>query len=679
MEHTAWGARLRRNAAVTVAAAVVVGGLSTIGVHPAAAAQDTSWTPAAGATPTTATYAYVVSAAGDYIGAGKTYAYTPVDTDITVTTNGGRISVGIAGDQSWSATFQPPSGVTTVVDGAVYTDLTRYPGNVAAVGGLTFGGEGRGCNQLVGWYAIDDATYSGSTLQTLTLRFEQRCENAAAAPLRGQIRYDATAPIPGAPTPTLPIPALWTPTAGATPASGPYVYLSSQAGDFVGKGKSYLYTGPTDIQVDGGGALLGIDIDDGDDWWYLDAAASTRADALTAGYYPGLQRYPFHNKVRGGFSISGNGASCNKLEAWMAIDEIDQRSGNLTDLTMRFEQRCSGATPAFRGKVRWEPAPPAGTSTAPRAVEATPQQEGATVTWQAPTSNGSSAITGYEILVYERGNVTRAPIAATASARSATIDGLPVGVPHTFKVRAINGAGAGPRSDASAAVSPLSEPAPDLGPFATAAALVRQQYLDFVGRSASNAEVTAASAPLLDGTQTPGEVIAAMRLRAEWATHRSPIIRLYSAYFDRLPDASGLTYWSNKLKTGTSLSKVSATFAASSEFTRKYGALSNRGFVLLIYTNVLKRTPDAGGVSYWTGRLDKGTSRGTVMTNFSESSENKRKTANAVDVVLLTTGMLRRVPTPTELSEAIADLGAGGTIDQLATELLLGAPYAARF
>ncbi|HWJ64713.1 MAG TPA: hypothetical protein VNS19_22255, partial [Acidimicrobiales bacterium] len=76
-----------RVAALAAIAAVAV--LAPLATAPVAAAQDTSWVPAAGAVPTTATYAYVVSNAGDYIGRGKTYSYTPATTDLNFEFEGG--------------------------------------------------------------------------------------------------------------------------------------------------------------------------------------------------------------------------------------------------------------------------------------------------------------------------------------------------------------------------------------------------------------------------------------------------------------------------------------------------------------------------------------------------------------------------------------------------------------
>ncbi len=102
--------------------------------------------------------------------------------------------------------------------------------------------------------------------------------------------------------------------------------------------------------------------------------------------------------------------------------------------------------------------------------------------------------------------------------------------------------------------------------------------------------------------------------------------RLYMAYFLRAADASGVGYWVGELNRGVRLESVSEAFAGSSEFVQRYGSLSNRDFVKLVYVNVLGREPDENGYSYWVGVLDRGTPRGEVMVGFSESSEFKVKT-----------------------------------------------------
>lgn len=97
--------------------------------------------------------------------------------------------------------------------------------------------------------------------------------------------------------------------------------------------------------------------------------------------------------------------------------------------------------------------------------------------------------------------------------------------------------------------------------------------------------------------------------------------RLYLAYFLRDPDPSGLSYWNEQRAAGMALGTISDQFATSGEFQSRYGALSDRDFVALVYQNVLSRAPDAGGYAYWLAQMAAGMTRGTLMTGFSESAE----------------------------------------------------------
>ena len=109
-------------------------------------------------------------------------------------------------------------------------------------------------------------------------------------------------------------------------------------------------------------------------------------------------------------------------------------------------------------------------------------------------------------------------------------------------------------------------------------------------------------------------------------TSQGSIYRLYRAYFQREPDLGGFTYWGTKNAAGTTLAKISETFARSSEFQTKYGKLTNRAFLNLVYQNVMGRPADSGGFAYWLGKLDRGTPRGSVMLSFSDSTEYRRVT-----------------------------------------------------
>jgi hypothetical protein len=190
-----------------------------------------------------------------------------------------------------------------------------------------------------------------------------------------------------------------------------------------------------------------------------------------------------------------------------------------------------------------------------------------------------------------------------------------------------------------------------LAPFVSTAAFVDRQVRDFAARAPSAAETSSWSSAITGGSKEPKALVAENLLNnAAWQTS-APVIRLFRAYFLRTPDQGGLAYWTGKVRSGTPLNTVSAAFAGSSEFKNRYGPLTNLEFVELVYQNVLGRPGDSGGVSYWTKQLDlKKKNRGQVMTGFSESNEYKTKTKGAVDVVRTFTAMLGRSPSLSEVS-----------------------------
>lgn len=100
--------------------------------------------------------------------------------------------------------------------------------------------------------------------------------------------------------------------------------------------------------------------------------------------------------------------------------------------------------------------------------------------------------------------------------------------------------------------------------------------------------------------------------------------RLYKAAFARTPDNDGLKFWIGELDGGVTLVQAANGFVRSPEFQMVYsGASTNLGIVQKFYQNVLGRDGEAGGVSYWTDELDRGTkSAAEVLADFSASPEN---------------------------------------------------------
>ncbi|HWB68336.1 MAG TPA: fibronectin type III domain-containing protein, partial [Mycobacteriales bacterium] len=94
---------------------------------------------------------------------------------------------------------------------------------------------------------------------------------------------------------------------------------------------------------------------------------------------------------------------------------------------------------------------------APTGVTATAGDGQATVSWTPPSNNGGSAVTGYDVQYSSDGgsNWTSASNAFhTSTATTQTVTGLANGTSYVFRVAALNAAGTGAYSTASAPVTP---------------------------------------------------------------------------------------------------------------------------------------------------------------------------------------------------------------------------------
>ena len=258
-----------------------------------------------------------------------------------------------------------------------------------------------------------------------------------------------------------------------------------------------------------------------------------------------------------------------------------------------------------------------------------------------PGCASEAGVTGYRLFVLATAsNAAAGQVDVGIGTTQTEVTGLQAGTLYRFRLAARNADGVGPTGAVSADASP---------PFTSLSTMVDRQYLDFNGAAATSAQRSTWLANLGNGTSTPVDLVDAAEAFPYWQK-QSPIIRLFQAYFLRLPDKSGLAYWTGKSRAGKRIGEISQQFASSSEFVRRYGTLTNRKFVEQIYVNVLGRPGDAAGINSWTSKLDtKVKTRGEVMVGFSESSEYIRKTKEQVWTVNFFTGMLLRLPTSTEV------------------------------
>tara|TARA_B100000579_G_scaffold428721_1_gene439370 strand:- start:866 stop:2047 length:1182 start_codon:yes stop_codon:yes gene_type:complete len=121
------------------------------------------------------------------------------------------------------------------------------------------------------------------------------------------------------------------------------------------------------------------------------------------------------------------------------------------------------------------------------------------------------------------------------------------------------------------------------------------------------------------------DIINVFKLIKEVDPITGKIFRLYQSAFDRFPDYKGIDYWINKNNSGeNSYRQTAHSFILSNEYKEKYGTEnSNENYLSNLYSNVLNRTPDDTGLSYWLGQLNtQSESRVEVLMGFSESNEN---------------------------------------------------------
>ena len=218
----------------------------------------------------------------------------------------------------------------------------------------------------------------------------------------------------------------------------------------------------------------------------------------------------------------------------------------------------------------------------------------------------------------------------------------------------------------------------EIGPFADSTALIQHSATDFNGKALTIGQLVGLNDKVLYGTASPSSTIDDLA-HGTFDDSRGPVMRLYWAFFHRMPDLGGLNYWVAKYDNGMTLKTVANNFAKSSEFKTKYGSVSNDAFITLVYQNVLERNPDAAGHAHWVGRLSEGVTRGEMMTAFSESSEGIRKMRGEIDSVLLGLGMLHRLPTAAEFPGWVNFLEANGGQDTefLILNILTSSTYAA--
>lgn len=101
---------------------------------------------------------------------------------------------------------------------------------------------------------------------------------------------------------------------------------------------------------------------------------------------------------------------------------------------------------------------------------------------------------------------------------------------------------------------------------------------------------------------------------------RAFVTRLYKDVHNRTPDPTGLDFWTNALETKQkTAAEVVSFFFESPEFTNRH--TSDTEYLEILYTSMMGRPSDVGGMNYWQAQLNAGFSRRYVLRDFILSPE----------------------------------------------------------
>ena len=105
------------------------------------------------------------------------------------------------------------------------------------------------------------------------------------------------------------------------------------------------------------------------------------------------------------------------------------------------------------------------------------------------------------------------------------------------------------------------------------------------------------------------------------------LVELYVSFFNRIPDADGMSYWIDQMNAGQTTNQIAEAFYNAginySSLTGFSATMSNADFINVIYKNVLGRADgaDAGGLAYWKASLESGAAtRGSLVTDILNSA-----------------------------------------------------------
>lgn len=139
------------------------------------------------------------SQTGDWVGAGASYDWTPVNALISAGGDEGHVRIDVLSDaeEFFTAEFAPGRN-DVLLPGRTYDGALRYPFHYPRPG-LDVRGDGRGCSSMTGRFTVHEIAVGRDGLEKFSVTFELHCEGEVPA-LLGSIAFradDGLQPLPG--------------------------------------------------------------------------------------------------------------------------------------------------------------------------------------------------------------------------------------------------------------------------------------------------------------------------------------------------------------------------------------------------------------------------------------------------------------------------------------------------
>ncbi len=209
---------------------------------------------------------------------------------------------------------------------------------------------------------------------------------------------------------------------------------------------------------------------------------------------------------------------------------------------------------------------------------------------------------------------------------------------------------------------------------------VRQLYRDLLARESEASGLSFFTGQIDSGSQTRSMQATMFISSTEYRATTLALARLYLTSFDRFGDPDGLRFWQGQLNSGKSMAEIALAFSNNQELVTRYGNLNNAQYVDLIYRNTLGRDGDTAGRTYWTNRLNSSAeTRASLLQQFANSQEliarRDPQLLPALQAILLG----NRNVTQQEVQTMVNQMAQGTTLEQLVRETMATPGYRARF